>query len=69
MFSMDNPKFSFRFVSLNETSDGVNKLIPEKASQTTDMPVKIIKENKDPLPFYIFIISTTHYQVALLQLQ
>ena len=38
----DNPKFGFRFVSLNETSDGVDKLNPKKASHATDIPVKII---------------------------
>ena len=30
MTSMDNTKFSFRFVSLNETLDEVNKLNPKK---------------------------------------
>ena len=30
MTSMDNTKFSFRIVSLNETLDGVNKLNPKK---------------------------------------
>ena len=30
MTSMDNPKFSFRFVSINETWDRVNKLSPKK---------------------------------------
>ena len=37
--SMDNPKFGFRFVPLNETLDGVNKLNPKKASQATDVRV------------------------------
>ena len=54
MTSMDNPKFSFRFVSLNETLNGVNKLNRKKASQATDIPVKIIKENKDVISFYVF---------------
>ena len=40
---MNNPKFSLRFVSLNKTLDGVNKLNPKKASQATDIPVKITK--------------------------
>ena len=31
MTSVDNPKFSFGFVSLNETLDGVNKLNPKTA--------------------------------------
>ena len=30
MTSMDNPKFSFSFVSINETWDRVNKLSPKK---------------------------------------
>ena len=31
MANTDNPKFSFRFVSLNETLDGVNKLNLKKS--------------------------------------
>ena len=54
MTSMDSPKFSFRFVSLNETLNRVNKLNCKKASQATDIPVKIIKENKDVISFYVF---------------
>ena len=54
MTSMDNLKLSFRFVSLNETLDGVNKFNPKKASQATDIPVKIIKDNKDVVSFYVF---------------
>ena len=46
MTSMDNSKFSFSFVSLNETSDRVNKLNPKKASRATGIPVKIIKKTK-----------------------
>ena len=62
MTSMDNPKFSFRFVSLNEALTGINKLNCKKASQATDIPVKIIKENKDVICFYVF------HEVALFQL-
>ena len=54
MTSMDNLKLSFRFVSLNETLDGVNKFNPKKASQATDIAVKIIKDNKDVVSFYVF---------------
>ena len=54
MKDMDNPKFSFRLVSLNETLDGVNKLNPKRASQATDIPVKIIKENKGVVSFYVY---------------
>ena len=51
---MDNPKFSFRFVSLNETLDGVNKLNRKKAPQATDILVKIIKKNNDVVSFHVF---------------
>ena len=45
--SMDNQKFSFMFVSFHETLDGVNNLNLKKDSQTTDIQVKNINENKD----------------------
>ena len=54
MTSIDNPKFGFRFVSLNEALTGINKLNRKKTSQATDIPVKIIKENKDVISFYVF---------------
>ena len=54
MTSMDNPKIGFRFVPLNETLDGVNKLNPKKASQATDIRVKVIKEKKDVTSFNVF---------------
>ena len=54
MNDMDNPKFSFRLVSLNETLDGVNKLNLKRASQATDILVKIIKENKGVVSFYVY---------------
>ena len=63
---MDDQKF--RFVSLNKTLDGVNKLNPKKASQATDMPVKLSKKTKILYHFTFIIISIIHYQVALFQL-
>ena len=46
--SSNNPKFSFiLFFSFEQTLDEIHKFNPEKASQTTGMPVPIIKENKD----------------------
>ena len=54
MTSMDNPKFSFRCISLNEKLYGVNKLNPKKALQATDIAVKTIKENKEVVSFYVF---------------
>ena len=48
MTSMDNPKFSFRFVSLNETLNGVNKLNRKKASQATNIPVNALSSCSFP---------------------
>ena len=53
MISVDNSKFSFGFLSLNETLDRVDKLNPKNESQATNILVKIIKQNKDVL-FHIF---------------
>ena len=39
------------FVSLNETLDGVNKLNLKKTSQTTNIPVKNMKEHKGVVSF------------------
>ena len=40
---MDNPKFSFSFVCLNDTIDGVSKSNPTKYSRATDKLAKAIK--------------------------
>ena len=48
------PSFSFEFVSLEETIKEVNKLSIKKASQTLDIPVKIIKENKDLISYIVY---------------
>ena len=39
------PKFSFHLVTLEETLNEVALLSDKKASQASDIPVKIIKEN------------------------
>ena len=70
MTSLDNPKFSFRFVSLKETLNGVNKLNHKKSSQDTDISVKIIKENKVVISFYVFhnfnnALSSCSFSTAL----
>ena len=44
---MNNPKFSFSVIL-------VNKLDRKKATQATDIPVKIIKENKYVISFLCF---------------
>ena len=46
MTSVDNPKFSFRFASLNEALDGLNELNPKKASQAANIPVIIIEKQR-----------------------
>ena len=48
------PSFAFEFVSLEETIKEVNKLSIEKASQTLDIHVKIIKGNKDLISFFVY---------------
>ena len=46
--------FALEFVSLEETIKEVNKLSVKKASQTLDIHVKIIKENKDLVSYFIY---------------
>ena len=48
------PSFAFEFVSLEETIKEVNKLSIEKASETLDIHVKIIKGNKDFISFFVY---------------
>ena len=48
------PSFAFKFLSLEETIKEVNKLNLKKASQTLDKPVKIIKESKDLISYFVY---------------
>ena len=48
------PSFAFEFVTLEETIKEVNKLSIKKASQTLDIPVKIVKENKDLMSYFVY---------------
>ena len=41
-------------LSLEEKIKEVNKLSIKKASQTLDIPVKIIKENKDLISYFVY---------------
>ena len=64
------PSFSFEFVSLEETIKVVNKFSIKKASQTLDIPVKIIKENKDLISYFVYnnfnnALSSSQYQNGL----
>ena len=47
------PKFSFHLVTLEETLKEVALLSDKKASQASDIPVKIIKENGDLIAYFI----------------
>ena len=39
----------------------IDKLCNKKASQNTDIPVKIIKENEDLIPYFYITILATDY--------
>ena len=52
---------------MEETIKEVNKLSIKKASQTLDIPVKIIKENKDLISYFVYnnfnnALSSLQYQ-------
>ena len=70
MTSMNNQKVSFKFVSLNETLNGVKISNPKKASQATDITIKTITENKDLVSLYVFpnfnnLLSSSSFPTAL----
>ena len=44
---LDNPNFYFEYTSFDQTLKEIEKLDPKKTSQMNDIPVKVIKENKD----------------------
>ena len=54
MESIGCPSFAFEFVSLEERTEEVNKISIKKASQTLDIPVNIIKENKDLISYFFY---------------
>ena len=54
------PKFSFHLVTLEETLKEVVLLCDKKASQASDIPVKIIKENRDLIAYYITLTTLCH---------
>ena len=47
------PKFSFHFVTLWETLKKVALLSDKKVFEASDIPVKIIKENRDLIAYLI----------------
>ena len=58
------PKFSFHFVTLEEPLKEVALLSDKKASQASDIPIKIIKENRD-LIAYLILSYAFHFDVQL----
>ena len=48
------PSFAFEFVTLEETIKEVNKLSIKKVSQALDIPVKIVKENKNLISYFVY---------------
>ena len=64
------PKFSFHLVTLDETFKEVALLSDKKASQASDIPVKIIKENRDLIAYFILhnfnnALSCSEYPASL----
>ena len=47
------PKFSFDLVTLEETLKEVALLSDQKASQASDIPVKIILKNRDLIAYFL----------------
>ena len=47
------PKFSFQFVTLGETLKEVALLSDKKVFEASDIPVEIIKENRDLIAYLI----------------
>ena len=52
MSKLDNPNFRFEYTPLGQTLKELEKLDSKKTSQFNDIPVKVIKENKD-VAFFI----------------
>ena len=52
--SVNNPKFSFNFISFEDTLDDINKLNSKKASQITNIPVPVFEGTKDAIALFIY---------------
>ena len=57
MSKIDNSNFHFQYASLDQTLKKVQKLDPKKASQVNDIPIEVIKENKDIVAFSYIILQ------------
>ena len=51
---LGDPKFYFEYTSFDQTLKELEKLDPKKTSQMNDIPVKVIKGNKDIVAFFIY---------------
>ena len=54
MEKLGKPTFNFKFTSHEETEKEVNNLKIKKASQKSDIPLKIIKENVDVISYCLY---------------
>ena len=54
MKNLGNFTFSFNFISHEDTVKELNKLKNKKASQKTDIPIKIVKENVDIISHFLY---------------
>ena len=52
-----NSNFHFKYTSLDQTLKKLQKLDPKKASQVNDIPIDVIKENKDIVAFSYIILQ------------
>ena len=53
MSKLDNPNFYFEYTSFDQTLKELEQLDPKKTSQMNDKSVKVIKENKVIVAFFI----------------
>ena len=53
MVKLNNPSFSFNFICQEEIVIEIGKSSNKKASQITDTPVNIVKENKDIVSYFL----------------
>ena len=54
MKNLGNFTFSFSFISHDNITEEINKLKSKKASQKTDIPKKMVKENVDTISHLLY---------------
>ena len=54
MKNLGNFTFSFNFISHDNITEEINKLKSKKASQKTDIPKKMVKENVDTISHLLY---------------